>query len=262
MPPQKLHSVRFANESAPPLLILHGLLGSSKNWITIGRHLQAHYDVHLLDLRNHGASFHASSMRWSELVADVYRYIEDHHLAKIYLIGHSLGGKLAMKFACEQADRVQHLVVVDIAAKDYSPHFDAVFRAMKRLSLNNLSQRREADQILQEWVPDWAMRQFVLTNLIRTEAGFQWQINLEVLHASLPVIRKNSLSEEQRYHGPTLLISGENSDFVEDQDLANMQVYFPAIECVTIAKAAHNVHVENRSGFLKELIAHLSFASS
>lgn len=257
MLPQKLHSVRFINESAPPLLILHGLLGSSKNWMTIGRHVQAQFDVHLLDLRNHGASFHASSMRWSELVADVLRYINDQNLAKIYLIGHSLGGKLAMKFACEQADRVQHLVVVDIAAKDYSPHFDAIFRAMKRLSLSDLSQRREADHILQEWVPDWAMRQFVLTNLIRTEVGFHWQINLEALHASLPVIRKNSLSEKQRYLGAALLIRGEKSDFVEDQDLANMRKHFPNIKNVTIAKAGHNVHVENRADFLQELIASL-----
>lgn len=255
MQPQQLHSIRFINENAPPLIILHGLLGSSKNWSTIGRHLQTQYDVHLLDLRNHGASFHSSSMRWSELVSDVLRYIEDQNLAKIYLIGHSLGGKLAMKFACEQTDRVQHLVVVDIAAKDYSPHFDTVFRAMKRLSLSELSQRREADQILQEWVPDWAMRQFLLTNLICTDAGFAWQVNLEGLHASLPVIRKNALSQAQRYLGPTLLIRGQNSDFVDEEDVINMRMHFPHLKCVTIEKAAHNVHVENRSDFLQTLIA-------
>ena len=255
MQPQQLHSIRFPNESAPPLVILHGLLGSSKNWTTIGRHLQPQYDVHLLDLRNHGASFHANSMRWSELVADVLCYIDDKDLAKIYLVGHSLGGKLAMKFACEQADRVQHLVVVDIAAKDYSPHFDAVFRAMKRLDLSGLSQRKEADKILQEWIPDWAMRQFVLTNLIRTEAGFEWQVNLEVLHASLPVIRKNSLLQTQRFLGPTLLILGEHSDFVQDQDVTHMHLHFPMLKCETIEEASHNVHVENRAAFLKTLIA-------
>lgn len=261
MLPQQLHSIRFPNESAPPLIILHGLLGSSKNWTTIGRHLQSQYDVHLLDLRNHGASFHANSMRWSELVADVLRYIDDKNLAKIYLIGHSLGGKLAMTFACEQADRVQHLVVVDIAAKDYSPHLDAVFRAMKRLNLSELSQRKEADTILQEWIPDWAMRQFVLTNLIRTEAGFEWQVNLEVLHASLPVIRKNSLLPAQRFFGPALLIRGEDSDFVEDSDVKRMRLHFPDLKCETIEKASHNVHVENRAAFLKTLIACLGFAS-
>lgn len=261
MLPQQLHSIRFPNESAPPLIILHGLLGSSKNWTTIGRHLQSQYDVHLLDLRNHGASFHANSMRWSELVADVLRYIDDKNLAKIYLIGHSLGGKLAMTFACEQADRVQHLVVVDIAAKDYSPHFDSVFRAMKRLNLSELSQRKEADTILQEWIPNWAMRQFVLTNLVRTEAGFEWQVNLEVLHASLPVIRKNSLLPAQRFFGPALLIRGENSDFVEDSDVKRMRLHFPDLNCETIEKASHNVHVENRAAFLQTLIACLGFAS-
>lgn len=255
MPTQQLHSIRFLNESAPPLIILHGLLGSSKNWTTIGRYLQSQYDVHLLDLRNHGASFHASSMRWSELVADVLRYIDHKDLAKVHLIGHSLGGKLAMKFACEQADRVRYLVVVDIVAKDYSPHFDAVFRAMKSLILSGLSQRKEADEILQKWIPDWAMRQFVLTNLVRTEAGFEWQVNLEVLHDSLPLIRKNSLLQAQRYLGPSLLIRGQHSDFVQDQDITSMRLHFPHLKCETIEKAHHNVHVENRSAFLNTLIA-------
>jgi pimeloyl-ACP methyl ester carboxylesterase len=261
MLPQQLHSICFPNESAPPLIILHGLLGSSKNWTTIGRHLQSHYDVYLLDLRNHGGSFHASSMRWSELVADVLRYIDDKGLAKISLIGHSLGGKLAMKFACEQVKRVQHLVVVDIAAKDYSPHFDEIFRAMKNLNLSGLRQRKEADIILQEWIPNWAMRQFVLTNLVRTKAGFEWQVNLEVLHASLPVIRKNSLLQVQHYTGPSLLIRGEHSDFVEESDLKRMRLHFPKLQCETIEKASHNVHVENRSAFLKTLIKCLRFAS-
>ena len=179
-----------------------------------------------------------------------------------FMIGHSLGGKVAMTFACEQADRVQHLVVVDIAAKDYyPPYLDAVFRAMKRLNLSELSQRKEADTILQEWIPNWSMRQFVLTNLVRTEAGFEWQVNLEVLHASLPVIRKNSLLPAQRFFGPALLIRGEDSDFVEDSDVKRMRLHFPDLKCETIEKASHNVHVENRAAFLQTLIACLGFAS-
>ena len=160
-----------------------------------------------------------------------------------------------MRFACERADRVLHLVVVDIAAKDYAPHFDEFFRAMKRLNLSELSQRREADHLLQEWIPDWAMRQFLLTNLIRTDAGFEWQVNLDVLHASLPVIRKNALVMGQCYSGPSLLIRGERSDFVDDQDLLRMRIHFPELKWVTIENSGHNVHVENRKAFLQTLIS-------
>ena len=126
----QLHSLRHPNPGAPVLVILHGLLGSSRNWTTIGKALQELFDVHLVDLRNHGGSPHAESMRWTELLGDLRGYAKDHGLERFILMGHSLGGKVAMRYACEFPGSVEKLVIVDIAAKAYPPYHDAEFRAM------------------------------------------------------------------------------------------------------------------------------------
>jgi len=251
--PVQLYSLRFENPGAPVLIILHGLLGASRNWTTIGKALQGRFDVHALDLRNHGSSPHADSMRWSELVADVLLYLDTHELSEVLLMGHSLGGKVAMKFACEYTKRVQGLVIVDIAAKVYPPHHDAEFRAMKRIPNGSLESRREAEELLKPLISDWAMRQFILTNLVRGELGLQWQINLEVLHAGLQVLRQNPLSEKDIFEGSSLLISGGKSDFIKTGDVDLMRSWFPDIKQITLSKAGHNVHVDDRKGFLNAL---------
>jgi esterase len=249
-----LESIRFENPSAPALVILHGLLGSARNWTTIGRALQGRFDVHAVDLRNHGTSPHAESMRWPEMVADLECYLEDHGLNEIHLIGHSLGGKIAMRFACEHADVVKKLIIVDIAAKAYPPYHDNKFKAMKRIPTAELTSRKEAEELLTPMIGDWAMRQFLLTNLVRNgESGFKWQINLEALHASLPTIRQNSFRDGDRYEGPSLLVVGGKSDFIEEGDLEHMSKWLPQIESVTVPNAGHNVHVEDRKGFLEAL---------
>ncbi len=249
----KLHSLRFENPSAPPLIILHGLLGASRNWTTIGKALQGRFDVHALDLRNHGNSPHADTMRWSELTADLKRYLADHGLGEVYLMGHSLGGKVSMHFACAYPKLVKKLVILDIAAKPYPPYHDAEFRAMKRVPAGALTSRREAEELLKPLVPDWAMRQFLLTNLVSGEFGYQWQINLEVLHASLQVLRQNSLKGADRYNGQTLLLVGGKSDFVADGDVQDMREWFPNLQLVKLPKAGHNLHVEDRKGFLQAI---------
>ncbi len=249
----KLHSLRFENPSKPTLIILHGLLGASRNWTTIGKALKERFDVHALDLRNHGTSPHADTMRWSELIADLKLYLKTHGLKEIYLMGHSLGGKIAMKFACENPNIVKKLVIVDIATKMYPPYHDTEFRAMKRVPSGAVTSRKEAEELLRPMVPDWAMRQFLMTNLVSGEFGYKWQINLEVLHASLQVLRQNSLQGGQSYNGQSLLIVGGKSDFVKDDDLTEMREYFPGLKVTKLPKAGHNVHVEDRKGFLDAL---------
>lgn len=250
-----LNVFRFENPGAPGLVILHGLLGASRNWSTIGKALQERFDVHALDLRNHGGSPHADSMRWAEMTGDLETYLESAGLEEGILLGHSLGGKLAMRFACENPAVVRKLVIVDIAAKAYPPYHDNEFRAMKRIPVAELASRREAEELLEPMVPGWAMRQFLLTNLVRDAAGggFRWQINLEVLHASLPHIRQNSLLETDSYAGPCLLVRGANSDFVDAEDADEMLHWFPHLREAIVPSAGHNVHVENRKGFLEVL---------
>ena len=253
MPPLPLHSVRYENPGQPVLVILHGLLGSSRNWTTIGRALQDRYDVHTLDLRNHGSSPHNESMRWAELLADLMAYLDAHGIECCVLMGHSLGGKVAMRFACEYPERVEKLVIVDIAAKAYAPYHDAEFRAMKTVAVGELGTRKEAEAALEPLVPNWAMRQFLLTNLVRdaSTGAFRWQANIEALHASLPHIRQNALLGTDRFDKPVLLVRGANSNFIEDDDAEEMLHWFSHLREEVVAGAGHNVHVENRAGFLE-----------
>ena len=254
-----LHSLRFENSAAPVLVILHGLLGSSRNWSTIGKALQDRFDVHAVDLRNHGSSPHAGAMRWAEMSADLQVYLDWHKIESMVLMGHSLGGKVAMRYACENPAAVKKLIIVDIAAKLYPPHHDNEFRAMKRIPTAELTSRKEAEELLEPMVPDWAMRQFLLTNLVRAEAssGFKWQVNLEALQASLPQIRQNSLLETDRYDQPVLLVRGANSDFIDDSDAEKMRFWFSHLREEVVPGAGHNVHVENRKGFLEALDVYL-----
>jgi pimeloyl-ACP methyl ester carboxylesterase len=249
----KLNSLRFENPKAPALVILHGLLGASRNWQTIGKALKDRFDIHILDLRNHGSSAHAETMRWSELTADLSAYLKAHELQNITLLGHSLGGKIAMKFACDHTAQVKKLIIVDIAAKLYPPYHDNEFRAMKRVPAGALENRREAEELLKPMIPDWGMRQFIMTNLVKGEFGLQWQCNLEVLHASLQILRQNSLANGDFYQGPTLLVSGGKSAFIKDGDVRDMREWFPNVKEVKLHKAGHNVHVDDRSGFLDAL---------
>ena len=248
--PVKLHSLRFENPGAPALIILHGLLGASRNWTMIGKALRDRFDFHALDLRNHGNSPHVDSMRWSELVADLKLYLETHALGEVLLMGHSLGGKVAMKFACKYPECVKKLVVVDIAAKAYPPHYDVEFRAMKRIPDGSVENRREAEELLKPFIPDWAMRQFLMTNLVRGEFGLRWQVNLEVLHASLQVMRQNPLDARDCFTGPALLISGGRSEFIQSGDVDAMRVWLRNLEHRILSKAGHNVHVDDYEGFL------------
>lgn len=255
MPPLSLHSIRYENPGKPVLVILHGLLGSSRNWTTIGRALQERYDVHTPDLRNHGSSPHHESMRWAELLADLLAYLDVQGIERCVLMGHSLGGKVAMRFACLYPERVGKLVIVDIAAKAYPPYHDAEFRAMKSIAVSEVSSRKEAEAALEPLVPNWPMRQFLLTNLVRdaSTGAFCWQANIEALHASLPHIRQNALLETDRFDKPVLLVRGANSDFIEDGDADDMRHWFSHLREAVVPGAGHNVHVENRAGFLEAL---------
>jgi esterase len=194
-------------------------------------------------------------MRWAEMSADLQAYLDLHAIDSVVLMGHSLGGKVAMRYACENPEVVDKLVIVDIAAKPYPPYHDNEFRAMKRIPTAGLVNRKEAEELLETRVPEWAMRQFLLTNLVRDEAtgAYKWQINLETLHASLPHIRQNSLLETDRYDKPVLLVRGANSDFIDDNDAEEMHHWFSHLREEIVPSAGHNVHVENRKGFMEVL---------
>lgn len=240
----------------PPLVVLHGLLGSSRNWLTTGGDLAARHHVFALDLRNHGKSPHGARMDYPTMMADVLAWLDAHGLTKVALMGHSMGGKVAMLLACRHPERVERLIVVDIAPKDYLSHAHrAEFAAMNELRLDTLQSRGEAELRFEARVHDWAMRKFLTTNLERDEAsgGWRWQINLPVITAALPEIEGNPLTPHDRFAGPTLFVTGGKSHYVRDADLGVITAHFPRAVVKVIAGSGHNPHMETRAEFVAAL---------
>jgi esterase len=240
----------------PPLVILHGLLGSSRNWQTAGADLAEKFHVSALDLRNHGCSPHADEMTWGAMTDDVLAWLDAQGIPKAAFLGHSLGGKVAMLLACRHPGRVERLIVVDIAPKDYSlAAHRGEFTAMNALDLGRLNSRAEAEQQFEMLVPKWAMRKFLVTNLERDADGrWRWQINLPALTRALPEIEKNSLAPGDRYAGPTLFVLGGKSRFVEAQDHEVIRRYFPSARIETVAEAGHNPHMDEREKFVSVIM--------
>mgnify|MGYP001600907743 FL=1 len=241
----------------PPLVILHGFLGSSRNWQTAGRDLAGRYHVCALDLRNHGGSPHAPEMTYAAMMADVLAWLDAHGLTRVTLLGHSLGGKVAMRLACLHPERVARLIVVDIAPKDYFwPERRGEFAAMNGLDLARLHSRSEAEKLIEPQVPDWAMRKFLLTNLERGGGeGWRWLVNLPVLTAALAALEADSLEPDDRFAGATLFILGGKSRYALPADEPAIRAHFPAATIATIRDAAHNPHMEAREAFVRLVLA-------
>jgi esterase len=251
--PVELFHRELGGAGKPPLVVLHGLLGSSRNWLTTGGDLAAKYHVFALDLRNHGKSPHGEPMDYPAMMADVLAWLDAQGLGKVSLMGHSMGGKVAMLLACRHPERVERLVVVDIAPKDYLSHAHrAEFAAMNELRLDTLQSRGEAELRFEARVGDWAMRKFLTTNLERDEAGggWRWQINLPVITAALPEIEGNPLASEDKFDGPVLFVTGGKSRYVREEDLSVITAHFPKARRVEIAGAGHNPHMETRAEFV------------
>jgi esterase len=236
----------------PALVLLHGLLGSSRNWQTAGRELAARRRVFALDLRNHGLSPHAAEMAYESMVADVLAWLDSHATGPVELVGHSMGGKVAMLLACRHPGRVARLVVVDIAPKAYQwPERLREFAAMNALDLASLRSRADAESRMEAQVPGWAERKFLTTNLERTEEGWKWQIGLSEITAALPELEQNPIVADDRYAGPALFISGEKSRYVLPSDRGLILEHFPAARFEVIAGSGHNPHIEAREAFVR-----------
>jgi len=243
-----LHSVDLGGAGRPPLILLHGLLGSSRNWQTAGRDLAERWHVWALDARNHGRSPHDPAMSFEVLAQDVADWMQTQGLARATVLGHSMGGKTAMRLACRQPAVVERLVVVDIAPRDYvwAAH-RSEFAAMNELELGSLNSRAEAELRFEARVPSLGMRKFLATNLERDEAGaWRWSVNLPALTAALPAIERNSLEPGDRYDGPALFISGGQSAYVTVDDRTTIRRHFPKAQFEVIAEAGHNPHHDAR----------------
>lgn len=251
-----LASRELGGAGSPAIVVLHGLLGSSRNWQSAGAALAARGPrVIALDLRNHGESPWDPACGHGEMAGDVAAWVAGSGLGPVHLLGHSLGGKVAMRVAADHPELVARLTVVDIVPRDYPGRLRIEFAAMRALDLASLGSRRDADAALAPLVPDWAQRQFVLTNLGQDEAGrWVWKVNFPALEAALSQLLANPLAPGQLYRGPARLIRGGKSDYVRDEDLPAFHAHFPAGDVVTLPESGHNPHFDARSGFVDAVL--------
>lgn len=245
-----LHSRILGN--GRPLLILHGFLGMSDNWKSLGsQYADAGFQVHLIDQRNHGHSFWSDRFDYPTLVEDLLVYMDHHRIFRAALIGHSMGGKTAMLFACMYPERVERLLVADIAPKYYPPHHKGILDALNGLPEGGIESRNQADALLSQSIKDWGIRQFLLKNLHWVKPGqLGFRMNLPVLSRSMEAIGA-PLPAGARYEGPTLFLRGGKSPYITDEDLSVIRGHFPQATLETVAGAGHWLHAENPAEFLR-----------
>ncbi|HWF19647.1 MAG TPA: alpha/beta fold hydrolase [Verrucomicrobiae bacterium] len=241
-----------------PLLILHGLLGSLDNWQNISRKLGETFRVCAVDLRNHGRSPHSDAFNYEVMADDLLEFMGTQQIGRAHLLGHSMGGKAAMHFALRHPEKVEKLVVVDMAPRAYAPTHVPIFDAMLSLDTGSFRERGEIDRALATRIPDAATRQFLLKNLTRNEQGaLQWKPNL-------PAIRKNydglneALDTNGSFKGPALFIKGAKSDYITKNDQALIMSMFPNATISEIHQAGHWVHADAPGEFTELVTNFLS----
>ncbi len=237
-----------------PVVILHGMFGTLDNWQTIAKQLSKNFMVFIVDLRNHGRSPHSEEFNYSIMVDDLHEFMESHWLYKASVIGHSMGGKVAMEFATEYPDMVENLIIADIAPKAYKGNHQGIFDALFGLDLHNLNSRKEADQYLKSRIDSFGVRQFILKNLYlnKETKKYTWRMNLEVIHRAYKhILGKSHFSEP--FEGSVLFIKGSDSAYIDKDEFESYKTYFPQATLQTIEGAGHWVHSEQPVQFLEIL---------
>ena len=231
-----------------PLVILHGLFGSSDNWQSLAQRFAAFYRVFCVDLRNHGRSPWSEEHRYEDMMDDVYAFIEAQQLTDVILLGHSMGGKVAMRFAQHYPHLLNKLVVADMGVKAYPMHHQHVLAGIHALHLYSISARSEAESILKTYVENDGIRQFLLKNLYWIEKGkLAWRMNVAVLEREMPYIL--AALPEQESWTPTLFLRGELSNYILPEDLNGIEALFPDTTIETIPNAGHWLHAEQADLF-------------
>jgi pimeloyl-ACP methyl ester carboxylesterase len=238
-----------------PFIFLHGFLGMSDNWKTLGTKFSEHgYEVHLLDQRNHGRSFHSADFNYEVMVDDLKRYCEAHQLKDFILLGHSMGGKTAMLFATEYPHLVSKLIVADISPRYYPTHHEGILRGLSALNFNTIKSRGDADEALKHYVHDFGTRQFLLKNLYwKTKGELALRINLDVLKENSNEVGE-ALPIHAKFEKATLFLRGDKSEYISLQDESLIKTHFPKAKIVTIANAGHWLHAENPKDFFESVI--------
>ena len=244
---------KIHGDKGQDLIIIHGLFGMGDNWDTLAKQFSKYCKVHLIDLRNHGRSPHAKEFNYEVMCGDVLEYIEQHNIQKAILLGHSLGGKVAMKFAFTYPEKTEKLIVADIAPRKYSTDYHQnLLKKLSRLDLKDFTKRSELEAALSLFIEDAGIRLFLLKNLYRDEyKNFAWRFNLEVLLEKISNIQDASF-----VNGvcaiPTHFIRGGNSDYITSADELLINKHFSDFSMATIAGAGHWLHAKKSDLFYAE----------
>lgn len=235
-----------------PLVILHGFLGMGDNWKNLSKQFaKAGFEVHLPDVRNHGKSPQSKDFDYDVMTEDLYEYFLTHGIKDVALIGHSMGGKIAMQFASKHPEFISHLMIVDISPKLYQPHHDDILESLKLLKSKKMTSRTAAEDVLKTKINDQGIRLFLLKNLKRKEDNtLSVKPNIDVFLDTRKEIGR-ALPEECVYNGPTLFMKGEKSNYIRNTDKKLINKHFPDSKIVTIPNAGHWVHAENPKYFLE-----------
>ncbi|MBC9797959.1 alpha/beta fold hydrolase [Sinomicrobium weinanense] len=241
-----------------PLIILHGFLGMSDNWKTLGnQYAQNGFEVHLIDQRNHGRSFHSDAFSYELMVEDLHRYCREHQLNQIDLIGHSMGGKTAMLFATTYPEMVEKLIVADISPKYYPVHHQTILNGLLSIDFNVTKSRKEADEQLSRYIPELGIRQFLLKNIYwKDKEELAFRFNLTALNDNIEEVGK-ALPEDAVFNKETLFVKGGKSEYITPQDEPLIKKHFPEAAVSTIDNAGHWVQAESPKMFFETTLQFL-----
>lgn len=243
-----LHTISIGEPDNPPLIILHGLFGSHTNWRTLSKAFAQSHFVYLVDLRNHGQSPWDSDMSYSEMAGDVQRFIETHKLIQPAIVGHSMGGKVAMALAQATEAMIAKLIIADISPVPYTHSHDNFISAMKQVNFDQVTSRKDVDLQLQRDIPSAPIRQFLQQNLTRIDDQYRWRINLEAIEENLPKLLDYNIAGKSDVE--TLFIGGSLSDYISPAHHADIQRLFPNSSIQTIDQAGHWLHAEKPREFV------------
>ena len=245
----------YGDTAGTPLIILHGFFASSRNWRQIAKRFADYYHVYVLDMRNHGLSPHAENMDYSLMAADLKYFMDVHQLQTANILGHSMGGKVAMWFALNNPERVEKLLIVDISPVCYQHSFDQTINALIQLPLEEITNRKQADEFLSAFIPELSYRQFLLQNLQLKEGQYRWRIDLDVFYRTADnIIAFPEFKGIEPYKGAVLFMMGGNSTYLDRQAIMEC---FPKAEIVIIKEASHWLHIDKPAEFLDAVLGFL-----
>lgn len=253
---QVLHSTIIGKGS--PLIILHGYFGMGDNWRVLGNRFSNNFEVHMVDQRNHGRSFHSDDFDYELLVEDLLNYVEHYNLTKVNMLGHSMGGKVAMLFAVNYPDFVDKLMVADISPKFYQPHHEHILEALNAVNFLIHNSRKKVEDVLKIYIDEPGIIQFILKNVYwKTKEHLDFRFNLSSLTLNNSEVGE-ALPSFTHFDQPTLFLKGENSDYISEGDEALIEAHFSNATIVTIKNAGHWLHAENPTQFYSEIVNFLS----